>query len=133
MLDCDGLAFEFGLTSKRLATGRMIFRRHGGKIVFCGRFVAVARTIAALLAGANRMPGRRFVTIHVMASLTWATLYCVVFGMFGHQVKILETHYRSYADILLAILAVGAIVVVLVLHRLVRRYEASLAQRRRRS
>src|SRR3954463_4505744 len=36
------------------------FMRHGGKVVFFGRFVAVLWVLAAFLAGANRMPWPRF-------------------------------------------------------------------------
>ena len=40
---------------RRLRLGQYLFLRHGGKIVFFGRFVALLRTFAAMLAGANRM------------------------------------------------------------------------------
>lgn len=49
-----------GLSAERLELGRYLFRRYGGRVVFLGRFVAVLRTFAALLAGANRMPWPRF-------------------------------------------------------------------------
>jgi membrane protein YqaA with SNARE-associated domain len=38
----------------RLKIGIWLFRRHGGKVVFWGRFVSVLRTYAAFLAGTNR-------------------------------------------------------------------------------
>src|SRR5665213_1289790 len=41
-----------GLTSHRLAIGDYLFRRHGAKIVFFGRFIALLRLLAALLARA---------------------------------------------------------------------------------
>jgi hypothetical protein len=34
------------LTESRLAVGRYLFRRHGGKVVFYGRFISVLRTYA---------------------------------------------------------------------------------------
>src|ERR1700691_3357841 len=43
-----------GLTPSRLALGRYLFEHHGGKIVFFGRFVAVLRVLAALVAGADQ-------------------------------------------------------------------------------
>ena len=45
-----------GLTDRRLAFGRALFRRHGVKVVFASRFIVLLRTLAALLAGANHMP-----------------------------------------------------------------------------
>ena len=39
----------------RLKIGIWLFRRHGGKVVFWGRFVSILRTWAAFLAGVNQM------------------------------------------------------------------------------
>jgi membrane protein DedA with SNARE-associated domain len=44
-----------GLTEQRIKLGQYLFMQHGGKIVFFGRFVALLRVLAALLAGVNRM------------------------------------------------------------------------------
>ncbi len=43
------------LEERRLKLGRYLFLKHGGKVVFFGRFVAVLRAWAAFLAGTNRM------------------------------------------------------------------------------
>src|SRR5579875_484024 len=44
-----------GLNERKLKLGMYLFRRHGGKVVFFGRFVAVLRAWAAFLAGTNCM------------------------------------------------------------------------------
>ncbi len=44
------------LDRRKLKVGRYLFARHGGKVVFFGRFISVLRTYAAFLAGLNRMP-----------------------------------------------------------------------------
>src|SRR3954464_5687956 len=49
-----------GLTESRMKLGQYLFLRHGGKIVFFGRFVALLRTFAALLAGINHMAWPQF-------------------------------------------------------------------------
>lgn len=64
-----------GLDPGRLKIGQYLFLRHGGKIVFFGRFVAVLRALAALLAGANRMRWRRFLPFNAGGGILWATLY----------------------------------------------------------
>src|SRR5262249_15371812 len=43
------------LTETRIKLGQYLFLRHGGKMVFFGRFIAVLRMLAAFLAGVNRM------------------------------------------------------------------------------
>ena len=47
------------LDEDRLLIGRYIFFQHGSAVVFFGRFIAVLRMFAALLAGANCMPASR--------------------------------------------------------------------------
>src|SRR6266702_2177865 len=49
------------LNERRVKLGFYLFRKHGGKVVFFGRFVAILRTLAAFLAGTNRMPWPRLV------------------------------------------------------------------------
>src|SRR4030088_2378125 len=44
------------LDQARLKVGQYLFRRHGGKIVFFGRFVAFLWTFAAFFAGAIPLP-----------------------------------------------------------------------------
>ena len=52
-----------GLDRAKLKVGRYLFARHGVKVVFAGRFIAVLRTFAAFFAGVEqdalaRLPGR---------------------------------------------------------------------------
>ena len=48
-----------------LDEGEHFFSRHGGKTVFFGRWLPVLRFTAALLAGVNEMPWRRFFVFNV--------------------------------------------------------------------
>jgi len=49
---------SIGLDEDKLKLGQYLFQRFGGPIVFFGRFVAVLRAFAAVLAGANNLaPG----------------------------------------------------------------------------
>jgi membrane protein DedA with SNARE-associated domain len=64
-----------GLYERRIKLGQYLFKRHGGKVVFFGRFVAVLRALASFLAGANRMNWTKFLTFNVAGGVVWATLY----------------------------------------------------------
>ncbi len=66
---------KIGLDDERLELGRFLFRRYGGRIVFAGRFVAILRTFAALLAGANRMPWHSFLLWNACGGIGWTCLY----------------------------------------------------------
>jgi membrane protein DedA with SNARE-associated domain len=66
---------KIGLTSERLELGRYLFRRFGGRVVFFGRFIAVLRTFAAVLAGANTMPWHIFLLWNSLGGIVWTVLY----------------------------------------------------------
>lgn len=55
--------------------GQYLFAKHGGKIIFFGRFIAVLRALEAVLAGANRYPWGRFFAFNAAGGIVWATLY----------------------------------------------------------
>jgi membrane protein DedA with SNARE-associated domain len=63
------------LEERRLKLGQYLFLKHGGKVVFFGRFVAVLRAWAAFLAGTNRMRWPRFLLFNAAGGIVWATLY----------------------------------------------------------
>ena len=56
----------------RLKLGQYLFREHGGKIVFFGRFTAMLRAYAAVLAGVNRLEARRFLVFNGLGGVAWA-------------------------------------------------------------
>jgi len=73
------LLLRFGprirLDERRLKLGQYLFSRYGGAIVFFGRFVALLRALAALLAGANRMPWLRFFVFNATGGAFWASIF----------------------------------------------------------
>ena len=75
------------LDERKLKLGQFLFLRHGGKIVFFGRFVALLRTFAALLAGANNYDARRFFFYNATGGIVWAITMGFLGFMFGQQVE----------------------------------------------
>ena len=69
-----------GLDARKQALGRFLFKRYGGAIIFFGRFVALLRTYAALLAGANGFPPGTFFLWNALGGIVWAS----VFGFGGY-------------------------------------------------
>ena len=69
-----------GLDERKRKLGQYLFARHGGKIVFFGRFIALLRALAALLAGANGLSPLRFLIFNAAGGVVWAT----VFGLGGY-------------------------------------------------
>src|ERR1700744_4520217 len=79
-----------GITERRLRVGGYLFFRHGGRIVFAGRFVALLRVLAALLAGVHLMPWRRFALMNALGGLCWASLFGSAAYFFGDRVGQVE-------------------------------------------
>jgi membrane protein DedA with SNARE-associated domain len=63
-----------GLSLKRIKLGQYLFLRHGGKVVFFGRFIPILRILAGILAGMNRMPWRRFLVANAAGALLWSVV-----------------------------------------------------------
>jgi membrane protein DedA with SNARE-associated domain len=73
------LLYRFGryirLDERRLKVGQYLFLRHGGKIVFFGRFLAILRAFASFLAGVNRYSWERFFLFNAAGGIVWATIF----------------------------------------------------------
>jgi membrane protein DedA with SNARE-associated domain len=63
------------LDEDRLLIGRYLFFQYGNAVVFFGRFIAVLRMFAALLAGANSLPAGRFFFFNITGGVCWACLF----------------------------------------------------------
>ena len=98
---------HIGLSEGRLKLGQYLFRRHGGKVVFLARFVAVLRVLAALLAGVNCMPWPRFLLFNAAGGVVWALAYGLVGYGFGEAVHQIAGPI-SVAGLALAVVAVAA-------------------------
>ena len=100
------------LEERRLKLGQYLFMRHGGKVVFFGRFVAVLRAWAAFLAGTNRMPWPRFLFFNAAGGIVWATLYGLGGYFLGNNVHRL-TGPIGTVGLVLAVLVIIAFLVFL--------------------
>lgn len=76
---------RIGITEGKIKLGRYLFMRHGGKVVFLARFVAVLRALGAFLAGANRMPWGSFLIYNAAGGIVWSALYGGAAYAFGDQ------------------------------------------------
>jgi membrane protein DedA with SNARE-associated domain len=102
-----------GLTEPRIKVGQYLFQRHGGNIVFFGRFIALLRVLAALLAGVNRMSWPRFFFANAAGAIVWATVFGLGAYILGQDIE----HLTKPAALALAGAGVAALIAwVLFLH-----------------
>lgn len=112
------------INERRIKVGQYLFLRHGGKVVFFGRFVSVLRTLAAMLAGINAMTWPRFLAFNVASGVLWAAVYG--FGAFylGRGVMHLHRSLSIGAGVIIVAVAIGVIVFL-------RRHEPELERKAR--
>ncbi len=105
----------------KLKVGRYLFDRHGGKVVFIGRFISVLRTYAAFLAGTNMMHWRRFLLYNAAGGIIWAALFTAgayYLGAAFHEVSTVVT-------VMGAVLVVAVVIAVIIyLRKHLKRLEA---------
>jgi undecaprenyl-diphosphatase len=100
---------RFGLRPARLDKAEGFFARQGAKAVFIGRFVGFARALVPFVAGASRMPYRRFLVYNAIGAVLW-TLGCVLLGYFlGASWQVAERWISGTGLIIVALLAVAVI------------------------
>ena len=100
------LIYKYGsairVDEARLKVAQYLFMRHGGKIVFFGRFVAVLRAFAAFLAGVNHLPWPRFLIFNALGGVVWAS----IFGAGGFWLGMAFEHYARPIGITALVIAV---------------------------
>ncbi|MEJ0093128.1 MAG: DedA family protein [Methylocella sp.] len=110
------------LPEARLKLGQYLFERHGGKIVFVGRFVAFLRVLAALLAGVNKYSWRKFLFFNASGAIVWAVVMGVSAYFFGDAIH----RVSGLLGVVALVIVVGGVVAAMVL---VRREEKKMEKR----
>ena len=116
-----------GASAPRLRFGQWLIERHGGTVVFFGRFVVVLRTLAGLVAGLSCMSWRRFMVLNSASAAVWAAGYGAAAYLFGARVE------HVAAPVALAMAGAGALVAaaaVLAARRQQSAFEAETARQR---
>jgi membrane protein DedA with SNARE-associated domain len=111
---------------RKMKLGMYLFLKHGGKVVFFGRFVAVLRAFAALLAGINQMDWRRFLLFNVAGGVSWAALL----GLAGYNLGKEARHLLGKAGIVILVVATALLVAAFVA---IRRNERRLEEEAERA
>jgi membrane protein DedA with SNARE-associated domain len=95
-----------GISPERLQLGRTLFRRHGMRIVFFGRFVALLRILAAWLAGISHMRWTHFLAANAAGAMVWAT----VFGVAGYAFGKVMTRLPLSLEVALAVAGLALLI-----------------------
>jgi membrane protein DedA with SNARE-associated domain len=97
-----------GLDERKRRLGQYLFARHGGKIVFFGRFIALLRAFAAVLAGANRLAPLRFLFFNAAGGVVWATVFGVGAYSVGEGIRRIAGPF-GWAALIAAVVCAGVL------------------------
>lgn len=95
------------LDERKLKLGQYLFQKHGNKVVFFGRFIAVLRAWAAFLAGTNRMRWTSFLLYNALGGIVWATIYGLGGYFLGSRVNQLTGPVGIVAIVLAALILIA--------------------------
>ena len=123
LLQRAGRRFPRHFGPAHLERAERVFQRWGVWAVFFGRFVALLRILAGPLAGALRVPYRRFLVANASGGIVWATGTALVVYYIGRAA---EEYLRDFSWIALAVAIVFGIITTLLLRRRAARIEAKI-------
>lgn len=106
------------VTPERLEHVEGFFDRYGGATILIGRFIGLVRALAPFLAGASRMPLRRFLPYDVVGAGLWSGLFVGLGYVFWASLGTVTKYVGRGLFALGA--AVGLVVLGLLAHRLAR-------------
>jgi membrane protein DedA with SNARE-associated domain len=90
-----------------------LMAKHGGKVIFFGRFITVLRYTAAWVAGIAGMPWRKFLFWNAAGGICWATLVGLVSYYAGGAAADAIQRYGIYAA---AVVAGAVLIFFLITH-----------------
>ncbi|MBI1867302.1 MAG: DedA family protein [Methylocystis sp.] len=110
-----------GVGPDKLLLGQYLFSRWGGSIVFFGRFIALLRILAAVLAGVNRLDPVRFLFFNAAGGVIWALIFGCGGYFLGAAVQLIAgpLGWAAFA---------GALLGVVLLWRYLKSHEGRLMQ-----
>jgi membrane protein DedA with SNARE-associated domain len=95
--------------TERVEQARAYLRRRGGRAVVAARFTAFLRAVMPGLAGASRMPYRRFLVFNAIGGVLWGSA-CVLLGYFAaHSIGTITHALGLTSAVIVVLIVVGLI------------------------
>ena len=101
-----------GVRRRHVDRAHAFFEKHGAKTILFGRFIAILRTWAAIVAGGAGMSFPKFVIYNSIGSVVWAIVFGWLGYYFGRDLPLLESYISRVTLVLLVALAVGIIALI---------------------
>ena len=103
-----------GVRRSHIDKAHSFFEKNGAKTILFGRFVAVLRTWAAVIAGAACMSFKQFVAFNTFGSIVWSIVFGLLGYYFGRDLPLLERYISraSLGILVAALVGIGAWLII---------------------
>lgn len=101
----DGIFFR----KEFLEKAEEFYERHGGKTIVLARFTPIVRTFAPVVAGAGKMPRKRFMTFNIIGGILWG----VGMPLLGYYVGSRIPHLDKYIEFVLIAVVILSILLAM--------------------
>lgn len=105
-----------GVRREHIDRAHGFFERNGAKTILFGRFIALLRTWAAVIAGAACMSFRRFVAFNTLGSALWSVVFGLLGYYFGRDLPLLEMYISRFSFVILVAGVLGLTVFLVFKH-----------------
>lgn len=99
---------RFGITPARWRLARYLVGQYGFAAVFVGRFVALLRALAGLVAGTAEMHWPTFFVANALGAVVWASFFGLAAHAFGQALE-----HLTRAEIVAIVAALAAIAILM--------------------
>jgi membrane protein DedA with SNARE-associated domain len=123
-LESLGRRFPKHLGPVQLAKAETTFKRHGAWTIFFGRFIALLRVLAGPLAGALRVPYRKFLLANAAGGIAWAAGTALAVYFIG---KAAEKWLSKFSWIALIVAVLIGIATTLIIKRRAKQHDPGVA------
>jgi len=98
----DGVIFR----REYIEAAEKFYEKHGGKTIIIARFTPIVRTFAPVVAGASKMPRKRFMVFNVLGGILWGAGMPLLGYFVGNRVPGLDKYIEKVivAVVLLSVL-----------------------------
>ncbi|HEX8095088.1 DedA family protein [Jatrophihabitans sp.] len=107
----------FAKHQEAIANGQRSLRNYGGRAVFLGRFTAFLRAVMPGMAGASRMPYRKFLIFNALGGITWGLGFTMLGYLAGASYHKLENYAGKVSQAILIVVVIGVVIVLVRRHR----------------
>lgn len=105
----DGLVFK----QEYIHRAEAFYEKHGGKTIILARFVPVVRTFAPMVAGASKMPRKRFFTFNIIGAISWGAGVTTAGYFLGSKIPNIDTYLLPIVGLAMLVTFLPTIVHIL--------------------